>query len=190
MATLTKQEYSISDVADLSGIPQEKLRAWEQRLHWPRPRRDDNGYRVYSAGDLREVVAIGKKLKEGHPISDLIDASTGLPYANDTRTVSFGRLLSRTPKPASVVGIRIREQVVECLETAQIGRIAEFIDASVQIRPEERAAAVYLPIQCWLVATELRPEHRTFIANRLAAAAGSALMAVQNTVANIKIRLA
>ncbi|NLG21324.1 MAG: MerR family transcriptional regulator, partial [Actinomycetales bacterium] len=57
--------YTIKRAADLTGVPEATLRAWERRYGMVRPERTDGGYRVYDDDDLdrlrqmRDLVAQG-----------------------------------------------------------------------------------------------------------------------------------
>lgn len=53
--------YTIKHAAEMTGVPQATLRAWERRYGLVSPARTDGGYRVYSEEDLRlirEMVAL------------------------------------------------------------------------------------------------------------------------------------
>ncbi len=49
------KQFSISQVAEMTGFTPSVLRVWEVRYNWPRSHRSDNGYRVYTELDVDEI---------------------------------------------------------------------------------------------------------------------------------------
>jgi DNA-binding transcriptional MerR regulator len=61
IADMTSQgRYRINVVAEITGVPEATLRAWERRYQVPRPSRTPSGYRVYGSHDLEQV----KRMRE------------------------------------------------------------------------------------------------------------------------------
>ena len=58
---------SIGQVADLCGITQETLRAWERRYDLPRPRREANGYRAYTQQHAELLHRMARLVRVGMP---------------------------------------------------------------------------------------------------------------------------
>lgn len=59
------------------GLTPSILRIWEERYHWPKPARNPNGYRAYSAEDIRQLKAVAALVKAGRPIGSII--ISGIP---------------------------------------------------------------------------------------------------------------
>lgn len=84
----TDRTYEIQEVASLTGLSADRLRAWERRYDVIRPDRQPNGYRAYSADQVALLRAIARLLDRGARIGDLVtrppadviaEASTRLP---------------------------------------------------------------------------------------------------------------
>jgi len=61
--------YSISTVAEMTGVNAVTLRAWERRYGLLQPRRTPSGHRLYSDDDVEQIKAILQMLDEGIAIS-------------------------------------------------------------------------------------------------------------------------
>ncbi len=57
--------YRIHAVAELTGVPEPTLRAWERRYGVPTPNRTESGYRLYSAREVNQVRAMRRLCDEG-----------------------------------------------------------------------------------------------------------------------------
>lgn len=64
---------SIDRASVETAIPKETLRAWERRYAFPRPRRDDNGDRIYSAHEIDKLKALKRLVDIGHRPSAIAD---------------------------------------------------------------------------------------------------------------------
>ncbi len=65
--------YSITELARISGLPQNLLRTWEYRHGWPNPGRNpQNQYRIYRQWDVDNATRIVGLLKAGWMIGQLI----------------------------------------------------------------------------------------------------------------------
>jgi DNA-binding transcriptional MerR regulator/methylmalonyl-CoA mutase cobalamin-binding subunit len=64
----TNSVHSVKSAAQLTGLTPALLRAWERRYRAVAPRRDANGRRVYSDGDIARLSLLGKAVSLGHPI--------------------------------------------------------------------------------------------------------------------------
>ncbi len=58
----SKLYYSISEVAELTGVKPHVLRYWEEQFSTLRPRKGRSGNRTYRSRDIEEVLAIKKLL--------------------------------------------------------------------------------------------------------------------------------
>lgn len=58
-------EYSIGVTARLTGVSTDKLRMWERRYGFPKPRRTPTGVRVYSEEDVNRLILVERALQAG-----------------------------------------------------------------------------------------------------------------------------
>jgi len=76
----TVNKFSIAQAAAAVGISAGVLRMWEIRYGWPRPFRDQSGYRVFTIGQVEEIQRVAAFTREGFSIRDLIvDGQPKLP---------------------------------------------------------------------------------------------------------------
>lgn len=68
--------YSISDVERDTGVPKETLRVWERRYSFPKPGRDANGERIYSAEQVQRLRLIKRLLDCGYRPGKIMHQST------------------------------------------------------------------------------------------------------------------
>lgn len=61
--------YTIKQAADLTGVPEASLRAWERRYGVAAPLRTEAGYRLYDDNALRVITAIRRLVDQGWPAS-------------------------------------------------------------------------------------------------------------------------
>jgi hypothetical protein len=66
---------SATGFASMTGVSRERLRTWERRYGFPRPRRVGRGPRRYELTDAARVVAVRRAAEQGVPLSDAIAAS-------------------------------------------------------------------------------------------------------------------
>ena len=71
------EEFSISQVAEASGLTVETLRAWEKRYGKPKPGRSSSGRRVYNADHLAWLRRAAEALMLGVPPRQVVPLSTG-----------------------------------------------------------------------------------------------------------------
>src|SRR5687768_10690376 len=62
-------EYTIKDLAQLSGIKAHTIRIWEQRYSFLKPKRSQTNIRHYSADELKAVLNIALLNQHGYKIS-------------------------------------------------------------------------------------------------------------------------
>ncbi|HPU85888.1 MAG TPA: MerR family transcriptional regulator [Candidatus Latescibacteria bacterium] len=76
----TRLYWRIGEVAEITGISQQTLRAWEQELAILRPRRDASGVRVYRERDFRIVLVLQQLIeKEKWSVSDVKELLVAAP---------------------------------------------------------------------------------------------------------------
>lgn len=66
---------SATSFASVTGVSRERLRTWERRYGFPRPRRVGRGPRRYDLSEAARVVAVRRAAEQGVPLSDAIAAS-------------------------------------------------------------------------------------------------------------------
>lgn len=65
--------YEIHEVAALTGLTADRLRAWERRYDAVRPARSPNGYRAYTADQVALLRAFARQVERGARIGDLVN---------------------------------------------------------------------------------------------------------------------
>ena len=63
--------YSVTQVANLTGIKAHTLRIWERRYSFLRPERTDTNIRLYSDPQLRKLLNVGILIRNGYKISTI-----------------------------------------------------------------------------------------------------------------------
>lgn len=69
---MSVQSFSITDVAELTGIPIETLRVWERRYGYPAPSRGERGRRTYDQHDITKLRLIQRAIHHGMRPGDLV----------------------------------------------------------------------------------------------------------------------
>lgn len=64
----------IKQVADMTGLTEQRIRKWEERYHAVSPVRLDNGYRLYSFADVERLKQIKILVERGVPVSRAVKA--------------------------------------------------------------------------------------------------------------------
>ncbi|MFL5344031.1 MAG: MerR family transcriptional regulator [Hyalangium sp.] len=78
---MAERTYRIHVAAELSGVREELLRAWERRYGVPSPERTPSGYRVYTDRDVALLKRLKQLTEEGVSISDAVKLLSQLPSA-------------------------------------------------------------------------------------------------------------
>ena len=86
-----KQEFSIKDLENLSGVKAHTIRVWEQRYSLLSPTRSATNIRTYSGNDLKKLLNVALLLDRGLKISkiaamapaQILEAVQGGPSAHD-----------------------------------------------------------------------------------------------------------
>jgi DNA-binding transcriptional MerR regulator/methylmalonyl-CoA mutase cobalamin-binding subunit len=68
---MSKNEFSIRQVVELTGVSEYVLRAWELRYGAFKPRRTETGRRLYSRSDLQKASALSELTQKGIKISEI-----------------------------------------------------------------------------------------------------------------------
>lgn len=64
--------YRIKTAVRLTGIPRNTLLAWERRYEVVSPSRADNGYRLYSDGDIARLNAVRQLMDQGYKVGEAV----------------------------------------------------------------------------------------------------------------------
>ena len=70
-----KQEFSIKDLENLSGVKAHTIRAWEQRYALLNPNRSSTNIRTYGGEDLKKLLNVALLLERGLKISKIAGLS-------------------------------------------------------------------------------------------------------------------
>jgi len=100
--------YRIATVAELTGVPEPTLRAWERRYGVPSPERTASGYRLYTVTAVDEVRAM----------SSLCDG--GMAAAEAAKVVLSRRVPQRTELHAPTLNVDVYEATVAALVDATV----------------------------------------------------------------------
>ncbi len=124
LAERPRPTYSIRDLARLSGLSSDRIRAWELRYGLLEPRRRASGYRAYTAEDLRLLLALRRRLQSGERIGAL--AARGrkalLAEENEPGPVPGDRVAAALR--ASILSLRRGDMGKTCLAIDEAGRLA------------------------------------------------------------------
>ena len=70
-----KQEFSIKDLENLTGVKAHTIRIWEQRYDLLHPERSATNIRTYSSEDLKRLLNVSLLIERGHKISKVASMS-------------------------------------------------------------------------------------------------------------------
>ncbi len=97
--------FRIRVVAQLTGVPEPTLRAWERRYGIPTPERTASGYRLYGAEQVKQVQEMRRLCAEGMAAAEAARLLRGQPRgptsADDVRT-TFGSAPTEGKDPYAV----------------------------------------------------------------------------------------
>ncbi|MEP3279831.1 MAG: MerR family transcriptional regulator [Stappiaceae bacterium] len=71
MSNVNRISYELRDVIEVTGFSKQVLHAWERRYGVVRPRRGEDGSRLYSDADLHRLQLLRKCVDSGHRIGQL-----------------------------------------------------------------------------------------------------------------------
>lgn len=145
----------ITQVAEHLGITTHVLRIWEDRYGWPKPERQQNGYRCYPLSLVAILERVRDELQRGKAIGDLMRDPW---WQRVFETGEFPKPPSRVPSeppwsslpvPPSMQGQDVRQKLQQALVAAD-SRMARWAQAmGQQLRPEEREMAVKAVLRLW-----------------------------------------
>jgi hypothetical protein len=88
--------------AELTGVSRERLRTWERRYGFPRPRRIGSGRRRYYVADAAPVVAVRRAADDGVPLPEAI-ASARVAVSPRRVPDGLARAVEHLPAPLLLV---------------------------------------------------------------------------------------
>ena len=123
-----KQEFSIKDLENLSGVKAHTIRAWEQRYQLLNPFRSETNIRTYSGDDLKRLLNVSLLLERGMKISkvaamsdvQLAQAITEAPGAGE----AGGELVAQQKLKVSMMSYDeqlFRDTIDDCIERLGFG---------------------------------------------------------------------
>lgn len=118
--------YEIHEVAALTGLSPDRLRAWERRYDVVRPARAANGYRSYSADQVALLRAIARLVNRGARIGDLVTRPAKEVIAEATTRLPEGSPLG--PMVRAVAALdrdTLEAMVAQQLALRGLGRFAD-----------------------------------------------------------------
>jgi methanogenic corrinoid protein MtbC1 len=120
--------YNIQAVAAATGVPAITLRSWERRYGVPRPKRDPQGYRLYSDRDLAVTRWLRERVRQGVGISRAIHM---------LQAIEAGQL---KPHPSRTLDFTaLRAQLLEAIATMDESGVARVIAEALTVASVEEA---------------------------------------------------
>lgn len=123
-----KQEFSIKDLENLSGVKAHTIRAWEQRYQLLNPSRSDTNIRTYSGEDLKRLLNVSLLLERGMRISKVAAMSNAQLVTSITDApkgvVIADELVAQQKLKVSMMSYDehlFRETMDECIERIGFG---------------------------------------------------------------------
>jgi DNA-binding transcriptional MerR regulator len=139
---MAERTYRIHMAAELSGVREELIRAWERRYGVPHPERTSSGYRMYTDRDVALLKRLKQLTEEGIPISEAVKLLPTLqqPLAAASEPVGEGSASSLE---------RWRTAVFSAVESHDQSRVAAVLDEVMGALPPLKAFnEVLAPLQC------------------------------------------
>lgn len=65
--------YFIQQVSDMTGLSKQVIRKWEERYNVVKPKRLENGYRIYSKSDVNFLISVKNLSEQGYSIKQAVD---------------------------------------------------------------------------------------------------------------------
>lgn len=127
------QTVSATRFAALTGVSRERLRTWERRYDFPRPRRSGSGPRRYDLADAGAVVAVRRAAEQGMPLNSAIAAA---------RTESEARQVSASSLAAAAQYLPTPLMLLSGPHPVRIEYLNPAVPATEQLRPGVELARV------------------------------------------------
>jgi DNA-binding transcriptional MerR regulator len=111
--------YRINVVAEITGVPEATLRAWERRYQVPKPSRTPSGYRVYGAHELEQVKRMRELCEAGVSPADAAREIAGMSPEEVAAMGSVALARPRAEAEPAEGGASLR--FVEWVSAEQVG---------------------------------------------------------------------
>jgi MerR family transcriptional regulator, light-induced transcriptional regulator len=144
---MAERLYRISVAAELAGVSEGLLRAWERRFGLVKPRRTSGGYRAYSQRDIElvkrmkqlteEGLSIGEAAKLAPSIRRALEASGEVPPPVVEPLASDQAALAGLLAAALAAAERVDQPGVEAAIDAALARVAPLAAWDAVLRPLE-----------------------------------------------------
>jgi DNA-binding transcriptional MerR regulator len=124
------------------------LRVWESRYHWPQPKRNPNGYRVYSQCQVQLLKRVSELVKSGTPISAIIiDGLPSLPSLPSRRRLQQDLNQARqVPKPNGEMEAKFQQELIDALEKRHASRAMGILQQAFwTVHPKDEVLTVLAP---------------------------------------------
>ena len=129
--TVSIRTYRIRLAAEMSGVPEGLIRAWERRYGVLKPRRTASGYRAYTETDIDVLRRLKKLTAEGISIAD---ASKMLPaIKRESKAAQPGEHQPRAPLKAQIV--KWQQEILVAAERMDQQAIEQVLDQSIASMP-------------------------------------------------------
>ena len=133
----------IHEVSQKTGISAAALRMWEKRYHWPVPRRNDSGYRVYSPYLVDQLIRVKAFTDSGMALGEIIkDGEVYFPTKKVAPPKRPKYDFSKIPQPVSEFGKSLRKILEDAIIAGNWGKVDECKAAVITVRPDDRDNSV------------------------------------------------
>jgi len=138
------QLLSISEVADLSGVPVATIRIWETRYGWPNPTRTIGNERQYTRELADEIKRLGDLIDTGTKVGDIIlDGQPHWPTHQIAKPVRPVYDFSSILQPKTTDGKRVRAKLEAGFLANEVGIVGWAETQATLLHPNDRNAAVF-----------------------------------------------
>lgn len=138
---MAERHYRINVVAEMVGISESLLRAWERRYGVVKPRRSPGGFRVYSDSDIELLKRIHQLVREGMSIGDVA------PMLPDLQAEVAARGGTPTSAPASRLD-EWKRRALLAAEASDQPTLEAVLDEALMVLPALTAAEdLLMPLQ-------------------------------------------
>jgi MerR family transcriptional regulator, light-induced transcriptional regulator len=125
--------FSIGDVAQITRIPEDTLRMWERRYHFPQPMRSSGGQRQYVERQVLDLMWVKMQLDQGTRAGQAIQARHTV-----ARDGAIERVLHQSMPPcpkADSLLIEVRSPLLEALLVCDSGKAATILAVASERHP-------------------------------------------------------
>jgi DNA-binding transcriptional MerR regulator len=131
--------YGIDETAEKTGVSAATMRVWEQRYGWPKPERNESGYRLYSENQISDLARLKALLDNGFSLRDVImDGAPRWPSERVDRPERPRFEVADLPEPRTPLAKKVRDRLIEALLTGDEGTVDWAVNQAPLIKPMER----------------------------------------------------